>query len=127
MQKHNLQKNSPKETKILQDTITLQLISQVSTQAKISPFQNPHIKIDLLHRGQKFIKLLYSIMNLNTISLPTNKLALPWRGSLATEGKEHALRNHTTIHVRDEFMQALSIIIIACQSVAIRVHEVDDY
>jgi hypothetical protein len=127
MQKHNVQKNSPKETKILQDTITLQLISQVSTQAKISPFQNPQIKIDLLHRGQKSIKLLYSIMNLNTISLPTNKLALPRRRSLATEGKEHALRNHTTIHVRDEFMQVLSIIIIACQFVAIRVHKVDDY
>jgi len=47
-------------------------ISQVSTQAKISsknPFKNPHIKMDLLllPRGSKSLKLLYSIMNLNTI------------------------------------------------------------
>jgi hypothetical protein len=35
---------------------------------KISSFKNPHIKIDLLllPRGPKSIKLLYSIMNLNT-------------------------------------------------------------
>jgi hypothetical protein len=65
MQKYNLQ-----ETKILQDIITLELISKVSTQAKISSFTNPHhIKIDLLLRGQNPLKLLYSIMNLNTISL----------------------------------------------------------
>jgi hypothetical protein len=29
------------------------------------------MKIDLLHRGPKSFKLLYSVMNLNTISLPT--------------------------------------------------------
>jgi hypothetical protein len=46
-------KNPVKETKILQDIITLLLI-QVSAQAKISSFTNPHIRIDL--------KLLYSIM-----------------------------------------------------------------
>jgi hypothetical protein len=39
MQKHNLQQTPLKETKILQDIIT-----QVSTQAKISSFKNPHIK-----------------------------------------------------------------------------------
>jgi hypothetical protein len=45
-------KNHVKETKILQDIITLLLI-QVSTQAKISSFKNPHIRIDLLlPRGQ---------------------------------------------------------------------------
>jgi len=45
--------------------------SQVSTQAKISSFKNPHIKIDLLlPRGPISTKLLYSIMNLNTTSLP---------------------------------------------------------
>jgi hypothetical protein len=39
--------------------------SQVSTQAKISSFKNPHIKIDLLlPRGPKSLKLVYSIMNL---------------------------------------------------------------
>jgi hypothetical protein len=37
---------------------------------KISSFKNTHIKIDLLPRGTKSLKLLYSIMNLNTISLP---------------------------------------------------------
>jgi hypothetical protein len=44
-------------------------ISQVSTQAKISCFKNPHIKIDLLllPKGPKSLKLLHSIMNLNTI------------------------------------------------------------
>jgi hypothetical protein len=36
---YNLQKNPLKETKILQDIITLQLISQVSTQAKNIIFQ----------------------------------------------------------------------------------------
>jgi hypothetical protein len=45
-------KNPVKETKILQDIITLLLI-QVSTQAKISSFKNSHIRIDLLlPRGQ---------------------------------------------------------------------------
>jgi len=36
---------------------------------KISPFKNAHVKIDLLllPRGQNPFKLLYSIMNLNTI------------------------------------------------------------
>jgi hypothetical protein len=64
-------KNPVKETKILQDIITLLLI-QVSAQAKISSFKNPHIiKIDLIiTQGPKSLKLLYSIMNLNTISLP---------------------------------------------------------
>jgi hypothetical protein len=45
-------KKSSKRTKILQDIIILLLI-QVSTQAKISSFKNPHIRIDLLlPRGQ---------------------------------------------------------------------------
>jgi hypothetical protein len=70
MQKYNLRKNPLKVTKILQDIITLYW-SQVSAQAIISSLKNPQIKIDLLlHRGQKSLKLLYSIVNLNTISLP---------------------------------------------------------
>jgi len=48
IQKYNLQKNPPKETKILQDIRTLYNSSQVSIQGKISSFKNPHIKIDLL-------------------------------------------------------------------------------
>jgi hypothetical protein len=38
-----------KKTKILQDIITLQLISCLNTSQNISSFQNPHIKIDLLY------------------------------------------------------------------------------
>ncbi len=45
MQKYNLQKILWKKPKILQAIINQ---SQVSTQAKISAFKNPHIKIDLL-------------------------------------------------------------------------------
>jgi hypothetical protein len=69
MQKYNLQKNPLKKCKILQDIITLYNQSQVSTQAKISSFKNPHIRIDLLPMAQdQSLNLLYSIMNLNTIS-----------------------------------------------------------
>jgi hypothetical protein len=39
MQKHNLQKNSPKETKILQDTIPLQVISSFKHKPKYIIFQ----------------------------------------------------------------------------------------
>jgi hypothetical protein len=52
--------------------------SQVSTQAKISFFKNPNIKIDLLPWGPNSLKLLYSIMNLNTISLPTKERPINW-------------------------------------------------
>jgi hypothetical protein len=34
--------------------------------------KNPHIKIVVLPKRPKSLKLLYSIMNLNTISLPRN-------------------------------------------------------
>jgi hypothetical protein len=55
----------------VENGLSLVHFSQVSTQAKISSFKNPHIKIDLLlPRGPISTKLLYSIMNLNTISLP---------------------------------------------------------
>jgi hypothetical protein len=38
-----------------------------SRKPKYHPsFKNPHIKIDLLPRGQKSLKLLYHIMNPNT-------------------------------------------------------------
>jgi len=47
------QKSSEKNPQSFKDTKTLQLISSL-TQAKISSFKNPHIKIDLLllPRGQ---------------------------------------------------------------------------
>jgi len=61
MQRYNLPKNLLKETKILQDIQNSITKSQVSTQAKISSFKNPHIKIDLLlPRGPKSLKLLYT-------------------------------------------------------------------
>jgi hypothetical protein len=52
------------------DSITTNLKFQ--HKQKHSSFKNPHIKIDLLPKGQdsKSLKLLYSIMNLDTISLP---------------------------------------------------------
>jgi hypothetical protein len=71
---YNLQKIVKKKPKIFQGIITYDW-SQVSTQApKISCFKNPHIKIDAyyyyyLGAYKKSLKLLYSIMNLNTISL----------------------------------------------------------
>jgi hypothetical protein len=42
--KYYLQKNPLKETKILQDIQNSITKSHVSTQAKISSFENPHIK-----------------------------------------------------------------------------------
>jgi hypothetical protein len=56
-------KNNPlKETKILQDIITLELISSFNTSQNII-FQKSSYK-----NRPIIIKLLYSIMNLNTIS-----------------------------------------------------------
>jgi hypothetical protein len=49
--KYILEKNPLKETKILQDIITLQLISSFN-EAKISSLKNPHRRMDLLPRGQ---------------------------------------------------------------------------
>ncbi len=43
--------------------------SQVSTQAKISSFKNPHIKIDILPRGQNRLKLLYTESKHNILAL----------------------------------------------------------
>jgi hypothetical protein len=40
--------NPLKEIKILQDIITLYNLSQVPTEARISSFKNPHVKINLL-------------------------------------------------------------------------------
>jgi hypothetical protein len=49
MQKFKNLKNPLKETKVLWDIITLELISSFNTSPKWSSFKNPHIKIlDLL-------------------------------------------------------------------------------
>ncbi len=61
-------KNPLKETKILQDIITLQLISSFNTSQNII-FQKSSYK-----NRPIIIKLLYSIMNLNTISLSYHTL-----------------------------------------------------
>jgi hypothetical protein len=70
----NLQKNPLKETKTLQDIINNSIITNLKFQHKPKYHhlsKNPHIKIDLLllTRGQISLNLLlYSIMNLNTLS-----------------------------------------------------------
>ncbi len=65
--KYNLQKNPLNETKILQDIITLQLISSQNIIFHIkSSYKNNFI----ITYGPKSFRLLYSILNQNTISLP---------------------------------------------------------
>jgi hypothetical protein len=69
--KNTVFKKSCKRTKILQDIITLLLI-QVSTQAKISSFKNPHIRIDLLlPRGRNPLSyyILYNESKHNILAL----------------------------------------------------------
>jgi hypothetical protein len=41
MQKYNLQKNTLKETKILQDIITLEVMSSLNTKPKLHLSKNP--------------------------------------------------------------------------------------
>jgi hypothetical protein len=72
MQQYNLWKNPSKgnqnPSRYYYNSITN---LQVWTQAKISSFKNPHIKnrpITYLGAYKNPLKLLYSIMNLNTIS-----------------------------------------------------------
>jgi hypothetical protein len=52
MQKYNFQANPLKENQNPSRYYNSITNSQVSTQAKISSFKIPHIKIGLLHRGQ---------------------------------------------------------------------------
>ncbi len=54
--------------------MTLQLISSFNTSQNTSSFQNRYLEIDILRRGQNPFKLVYSVMNLNTISLPWTEL-----------------------------------------------------
>jgi hypothetical protein len=68
MQKHIFKQNPLKETKLLQDIITSSLIPSFNTSHII--FQKPSYKNRPTTWGPKSIKLLYFIMNLNTISLP---------------------------------------------------------
>jgi len=69
MLKYNLKKKSFKETKLLQSVTTLSLIPSFNTSQNIS-FQESLYKNRPITWGPKFIKLLYSIINLHTISLP---------------------------------------------------------
>jgi hypothetical protein len=68
MKKNNLQKNPLKETN-LQNITTLSLIPSLNISQNII-FQKSSYKNRLTTWGPKFVKLLYSIMNINTISLP---------------------------------------------------------
>jgi hypothetical protein len=68
--KYDLQKNPRKETKILRDNYNSLNSSQASTQAKISSFKNPHIKIELVvPRDQNTLSYYASIMSLKHIIL----------------------------------------------------------
>jgi hypothetical protein len=69
MQKYNLLKNILKETKLLQNITTLSLIPSFNTSHNII-FQKSSYKNKPTTWGPKSIKLLYSIMNINTISSP---------------------------------------------------------
>jgi len=72
MQKYN-SKNPLKETKILQDIITLQLISSFNTRQNIFFQKSLYKNRPIITWGQNCLSyyiLLYSIMNLNKISLP---------------------------------------------------------
>ncbi len=66
-------KNTFKKTKILQDIITLELISSFNTSQNIifqkSSYKNRPI---IITKRPKSLKLLYFMMNLNTI------IYLPW-------------------------------------------------
>jgi hypothetical protein len=64
-------KNPLKETQILQDIITLQAFSSFNTRQNII-FQKSSYKNRPIYNylGPKSLKLLYSITNPNTISLP---------------------------------------------------------
>jgi hypothetical protein len=68
--KNRIFKKSSKRTKILQDIIIMLLI-QVSTQAKISSFKNPHIRIDLLLPRAKIPQatILYNECKHNILAL----------------------------------------------------------
>jgi hypothetical protein len=61
----------------------MELISSFNTSQNMPSFKDPlhNIKTDLLllPRGPKSLKLLYSIMNLNTISLPGLGWMIPIR------------------------------------------------
>jgi hypothetical protein len=68
--KINLQKKNPsKETKFFQDITIVSLIPSFNTSQNII-FQKSLHKNRPTTWGPKFVKLLYFIMNLNTISLP---------------------------------------------------------
>jgi hypothetical protein len=71
MQKYNLQKNPLKETKTFQNIVTL-LLGNLTFQhkPKYIIFQKSSYKNRPINLGPKAFKLLYSIVNLNTLSLP---------------------------------------------------------
>jgi hypothetical protein len=73
MQKYNVQKKTLKETKLLQDIITLVTNLKFQHKPKYQPFKNPHIKIDLWPRGQNSLRY-----NLNPIEFEWKSIKLNW-------------------------------------------------
>jgi hypothetical protein len=63
-------KKSSKRNQILQDIITLHLISSFNTSQNIMFQKSSYKNRPIITYGPKSLKLLYSIINLNTISLP---------------------------------------------------------
>jgi hypothetical protein len=71
MQKYNLQKKNSEKNQNPSKYHNSMTNLKFQHKPKYHICKNPHMKIDLLlPRGQNPFKLLYSIMNLNTISLP---------------------------------------------------------
>jgi hypothetical protein len=83
MQKYNLKKNPLKETKFLQDITTLSLIPSFNTSQNII-FKKSSYKNKPTTWGPKSIKLLYSIMNLNS-QYPC--LGRQWQKKMKTKTK----------------------------------------
>ncbi len=89
MPKYNLQKSPLKQTNILQDIITLELISSFNTSQNII-FQKSSYENRPIVQGPKSLKIIYSIMNLNTISLPSQ--ATPSKRPAAKREKKEQIK-----------------------------------
>ncbi len=79
-------------------------------QPKISSCKNPHMKILdlllllLLPREPKSLKLLYSIMNLNTISLPWQAKPTKQRASLSASQPSFCHKDTTSLQTQEQHL-----------------------
>ncbi len=97
IQKYNLQKilyKKPKSFKVLQ----LYDYSQVSTQTKNTIFQKSSDKNKPIKYEPKSLKLLYSIMKLNTISLPTKAKATKGKKVMGCSLQPNSQLEHQNSH-----------------------------